>query len=207
MKNPAIRVTDVRIVVMCKAPVAGNVKTRLTSGFSALRAAELHAAMACTVIERAKRLFDDVVIAADDPEHAFFSSFDLPVAAQGEGELGDRMQKLIGMAFCEGLDAVVVVGTDSPHMLDERLLEAVIALRDNDTVLGPVEDGGYDLVAMSAAYPIFEGVVWSTPQVLEQTMANIHRLNLSSRLLNISFDVDFPADVQRAIESGWNCPL
>ena len=207
MKNTDLRVAGVRVVVMCKAPVAGNVKTRLTTEFSFIRAAELHAAMASTVIERAKHLFEDVVIAADDPEHLFFRSFDLPVISQGEGGLGDRMHRLIGMAFCGGLDAVLVVGTDSPHMKDERFIEAASLLRENDVVLGPVEDGGYDLVGMSAAHPIFEDVEWSTPQVLEQTMANIHRLNLSSKLLDISFDVDFPADVERARKAGWNIEL
>ena len=194
----------VRIIIMCKAPVAGAVKTRLMASYSAAEAAELHVAMATTVIERAKRLFDDVVIAADDVEHSFFSRFGLPLISQGEGDLGQRMQKQMQYAFSDGAGAVLLLGTDSPHMDDERLLGAVEGLHANDVVLGPVEDGGYDLLAIAKPWPLFEGVVWSSGQVLPQTLRNIHQLGLREKQLAFSFDVDFPEDVERAVEAGWN---
>ena len=197
----------VRIIIMCKAPVAGGVKTRLMSSYSAEQAAELHMAMATTVIERAKRLFDDVVIAADNCRHPFFRNFDLPLRSQGEGDLGQRMQKQILDAFVEGVSGVVLLGTDSPHMDDERLLEAAEGLHTNDIVLGPVEDGGYDLLAIAKPWPLFEGVVWSSGQVLEQTLHNIHQQGLSESLMPVSFDVDHPEDIDRAIQLGWDFSL
>jgi len=198
---------NVRIIIMCKAPVAGAVKTRLMSSYSAEQAAELHMAMATTVIERAKRLFDDVVIAADNCRHPFFRNFDLPLRSQGEGDLGQRMQKQILDAFVEGVSGVVLLGTDSPHMDDERLLKAVEGLARSDVIIGPVEDGGYDLLAIAKPWPLFEGVVWSSGQVLEQTLHNIHQQGLSESLLPVSFDVDFPEDIDRAIMQGWKVTL
>ena len=198
-----MKVADVRVIIMCKAPVAGQVKTRLMRRFSAARAAELHSAMATTVIERAIRLFEDVEIAADDPGHAFFAAFGLPVKLQGEGDLGMRMQRQLNQAFADGVDAVLLLGTDSPHMPETRLLEAAGLLHECNVVLGPVEDGGDDFVALSAAHRIFEAVQWSTPQVLQQTLVNIDALKLSCRLLDTGFDVDHPADVDRAIRAGW----
>ncbi len=56
----------IQLYIMCKAPVAGRVKTRLLSSYSADEATGLYASMAETVIHRASRLFDDVCIAADD---------------------------------------------------------------------------------------------------------------------------------------------
>jgi len=200
---------NIRIVVMCKAPVAGAVKTRLMSRYSAAQAAELHAAMATTVIERAQRLFSDVVIASDNPEHDFFGGFNLPVLPQGEGDLGERMNRQIVSAFADDVRAVLLLGTDSPHMPESRLMAAVDALEYTDVVLGPVEDGGYDLVAMKRPLSVFADVVWSSDQVLIRTVENIRHQSLSVEQLGTGFDVDFPEDIDRARQAGWiiSCPV
>jgi len=192
-----------RVIVMCKAPVPGAVKTRLMSRYSAEQAAELHVAMATTVIERAKRLFDDVVIAADDPEHGFFIGFGLPVRVQGGGDLGDRMNRQIRSAFADDVRAVLLLGTDSPHMPESRLTAAAHALEHADVVLGPVEDGGYDLVAMNRPLSIFADVTWSSDQVLCKTVENIQHQCLTVEQLEVGFDVDFPDDIERARQAGW----
>jgi len=194
---------DMRIIIMCKAPIAGKVKTRLMPHYSAEQAAQLHMAMATTVIERAKRLFDDVVIAADDCLHPFFKAFALPILPQGEGDLGQRMRRQVQQVFSDDIDAVMLLGTDSPHMPDARLKMAAEALRTNDVVLGPVEDGGYDLLAMRESFSVFEQVAWSSESVLSQTLLNIRALGLSVALLDMGFDVDFPEDIQRARCNGW----
>ncbi|TLS66153.1 glycosyltransferase [Mariprofundus erugo] len=197
---------DVRVIIMCKAPVAGAVKTRLLARYTAAEAAMLHAAMATTVIERAVRLFDDVVVAADDPSHRFYSQYTCPVVAQGEGNLGDRMGRLVAQACADGAGAVLLLGTDSPHMPDQRLHQAYDALANADVVVGPVEDGGYDLIAMHQPWPLFAGVAWSSGQVLVQTQAIIGQLGLTSQLLDYGFDIDFPDDLLRAEGSGWLVP-
>jgi len=192
-----------RVIIMCKAPVAGRVKTRLMRTYSAEEAAAIHQAMATTVINRVVRLFDDVQIAADDVAHPFFTQFDAPIVPQGEGDLGARMIRLMHDAFAQGAVSVLFLGTDSPHMSDARLIEAAGALGVNDVVLGPVEDGGYDLVAVGGDWPIFEDVAWSTASVLDQTLANAKRLGLRCKLLSPSFDIDTPEDLARAKASGW----
>ncbi|GAV19839.1 2-phospho-L-lactate guanylyltransferase [Mariprofundus micogutta] len=198
-----MKLAGIRVVIMCKAPVKGRVKTRLMTALSAEHATAVHAAMATTVIERTKRLFDDVVLAADDIKHPFFTSFGLPVLSQHEGNLGDRMHRQVSQAFEQDTQAVLLLGTDSPHMPDARLLDAAAGLQSHDVVLGSVEDGGYDLIAMNAAHPVFDAVDWSTPQVLPQTLNHIRRLQLTSKLLDVSFDVDLPSDIERARTAGW----
>jgi len=195
--------TGTQVVIMCKAPVAGRVKTRLTSLYSAAEAAELHCAMATTVIHRAARLFTDVVIAADDMEHPFFTGFELPLRSQGDGDLGDRMNRQLQSGFAEGASAVLLLGTDSPQMADARLLQAHASLDDYDVVVGPVEDGGYDLLAMRQCWPLFSDVQWSSGDVLAQTLAHCRQQELKTCLLDTGFDVDFPADIDRARRCGW----
>lgn len=191
------------VIIMCKAPVAGRVKTRLLGRYSATQAARIHAEMATTVIRRAARLFEHVRIAVDDPAHPFFSGFGLPLRAQGDGDLGVRMERLMRQAFAEESEAVLFLGTDSPHMADTRLLTAVQALQGHDLVIGPVEDGGYDLIGMTAPWPVFAGIAWSSGQVLVQTLAHVRRLGLSYSRLQGDFDIDTPEDLERAAQAGW----
>jgi len=191
------------ILIMCKAPVPGSVKTRLMTKYSDAEAAQIHMAMAATVIERAKRLFADVRIAADDPKHVFFKQFNLPVLKQGQGDLGQRMARLLKSAVDANAGPVIFVGTDSPHIADARLLEAAESLNSCDVVIGPVEDGGYDLIGLNGDWPVFDAVQWSSGMVLKQTLANCQRLGLSCQQLAISFDIDCPQDLMRAGHAGW----
>jgi uncharacterized protein len=193
-----------RPIIMCKAPVAGAVKTRLVPFYSEAEAACLHAAMAKLVIERAQRLFPNTWLAADDVSDPFFSGFDLPVLPQGRGNLGARMYRLVQRAVNYGADAVILLGTDSPHMSEARLHAAVRALKTCDVVLGPVQDGGYDLIALRGCWAeLFADIDWGTSQVVEQTLARIAALGLHFRCLSTSFDVDTADDMQRILKSGY----
>jgi len=174
------------------------------AAYSAEEACDIHRAMAKTVIERAARLFPNVTIAADDVSHPFFERFELPVVEQGEGDLGARMNWLMLKAFDDGAEAVMFLGTDSPHMAESRLQAAVEALSRGEVVLGPVEDGGYDLVAMGKPYPqLFEGIAWSSEQVLKQTMQQATGINVPVALLDESFDLDTPESLER-VKALWS---
>jgi len=193
-----------RLIVMCKAPVAGRVKTRLMPQYSAVEAADLHAAMARTVVARARRLFEDVLVAADDPAHPFFAGLEVPVVWQGEGSLGARMSGLLQRSMAEDVGPVMFVGTDSPHMTETRVLSAVDLLAKHDVVFGPVEDGGYDLVAVAGCYPqLFDDIDWGTPEVLRQSLQHANSMGLAAGLLDLSFDVDSAEDLRRAMVAGW----
>ena len=193
-----------RVIIMCKAPVAGCVKTRLMPVYMADEAADIHKAMAKTVFERASCLFSDTWIASDDVSHPFFEQFDLPLIDQGEGDLGERMSRLMLNAFNNGAEAVLFLGTDSPHMPESRLVEAVEQLNDHDVVVGPVEDGGYDLIAVNRPCPkLFENISWSTEHVLLQTMQQAEAASISLTLLDMGYDLDTPESLRRA-DAIWN---
>jgi len=151
----------IRPIVFCKAPVPERVKTRLRPQYSSKQTANIHAAMATCVIERTLRLFPHAWIAADDPNHPFFRRFDASVLPQGEGDLGLRMSRLAERAITYGARGVLLLGTDSPHMSASRLHCALRLLHQYDVVLGPVEDGGYDLLAMRGYVKgVFQYITW-----------------------------------------------
>jgi len=195
---------DVAVMIMCKAPVEGKVKTRLMTRYSAKEAMLWHQAMASTVIERAKGLFPNIYLAVDDVSHPFFEPFSIPMYAQGEGDLGARMTCLMETASQQGFKKILFLGTDSPHMQEERLLHAASVLDEYDVVLGAVEDGGYDLIAMNRAYPfLFSDISWSTDLVLQQTVNIAQKNQLRCLVLEESFDVDTPEMLDRAKQIGW----
>lgn len=192
-------VDGVHAIIMCKAPVVGGVKTRLTSVYSETEAAEIHQAMAGTVIRRTASMFSNCRIAADDVLHPFFESFGLPLVAQGEGDLGARMSRLMVDAFNSGAQAVLFLGTDSPHMESSRLTEAVKQLETYDVVVGPVEDGGYDLIAMKRPHiELFTNIRWGSEHVLDETRQRAKASGISTGLLAVSFDLDTPESLERA---------
>jgi len=190
---------SVHLIVMCKAPVSGFVKTRLSPPYSADEAAAIYRAMAETVISRNSTMFSNTWIAADDTTHPFFKRFNLPIVDQGEGDLGNRMTRLTSKAFAEGAAAVLFVGTDSPHMPESRLTRAVEMLGSFDAVVGPVEDGGYDLITMNGAYTdLFREIQWSSGLVLDQTLQRANASGISIGQLDVSFDLDTAESLERA---------
>ncbi len=195
-----------RVIIMCKAPVAGRVKTRFTPLFTAEEAAGLHCSMAETVINNVSAMFPDCRVASDDVSHPFFERFELNRLDQGEGDLGDRMSRLMVAAFSDGVDSVLFLGTDSPHMPESRLKQAATLLNEFDLVIGPVEDGGYDLIAMKRPHrELFEEIRWSSEHVLQETMRQAECLQLNTAVLEMSFDLDTPACLQRAAPI-WRSP-
>ncbi|MDX8389423.1 MAG: TIGR04282 family arsenosugar biosynthesis glycosyltransferase [Mariprofundaceae bacterium] len=195
---------NIRPIVLCKAPIAGEVKTRLMPDFTPERAADTHAKMAEASINRMGRLFTNSWITSNKPAHPFFAQFGMRCLQQPEGDLGARLSLLLCKAMDEGAEAVLFVGTDSPHIADSRLQAAIQLLKHYDVVIGPVEDGGYDLIAIRGYYPeLFSSVPWSTDKVLSVTRSHLSRLGLRYRLLSIGFDIDRFEDLKRAIRSGF----
>jgi len=198
----------IRPIVFCKAPVAGNVKTRLQPDFTPEQAADIHAAMAYCVINRTLRLFSHTWIATDDPSHPFFRQFDASVLSQGKGDLGVRMSRLTERAIAYGARGVLLLGTDSPHMSENRLFSGMRLLRRYDVVAGPVQDGGYDLLAMRGYAPgLFQNIAWGSSTVLGDTIKHASKLGLSCRCLSTGFDVDTLDDVVRLLRSGFNLDM
>ncbi len=186
-------------IVFCKAPVPGRVKTRLMSQLDAEQAAELHARMARHVIAKLAGLWPELWVAADVPAHPFFAGLGARIVPQGGGDLGARMLRCARRAFAGGAGGVLLLGTDSPHMPEERLRRAVEGLARADVVLGPVEDGGYDLLALGRLEPrLFEDIAWGSPRVREQTLERARISQLSVLELDCAFDIDTPADLERA---------
>lgn len=86
----------------------------------------------------------------------------------------------------------------------EALADAIAALEnDSEVVLGPSLDGGYYLVGMSKLISeIFEGILWSQPDVLTLTTAKLVSLKKKYKLISPWYDIDTIDDL-RHLESDF----
>ena len=200
------------VIVMCKAPRAGEAKTRLAPVLSDAGAAALAACLFVDACACARAAADELVVAyapadgraalADLLRGRDADGFKEPVRwmEQQGGDLGERLTSIIGRVFDAGLGPVAVLGTDSPTLPAAYVARALDALacEEADAALGPADDGGYYLVGLARPAPeLFRGVEWSTPRAYAQTAANAARLRLRLLELPLWYDVDTPADLRR----------
>jgi rSAM/selenodomain-associated transferase 2/rSAM/selenodomain-associated transferase 1 len=121
---------------------------------------------------------------------------DLSCTAQGDGDLGQRMERAFVEAFQDGMERVLIVGTDCPGLTAETARQAFARLDDFDIVLGPARDGGYYLIGLKRSAPgLFRGIPWGTEQVLEKTLATANEIPLRVSLLDPLDDVDRTHDL------------
>ena len=115
-------------------------------------------------------------------------------------DLTARLTAVFDQLFRNGCDAAIMIDSDTPTLPTERLERAVAVMSGggHDVVLGPSEDGGYYLIGLRRLHPeLFEGMQWSTPTVLEETLRRGHALGLSATKLSAWYDVDTAADLVR----------
>ena len=90
----------------------------------------------------------------------------------------------------------MIVGSDSPTLPARLVEEAFELLKENDVVIGPAVDGGYYLVGQSKPVSeMFEGINWSEPNVLQQTIERLRETKSSVGLLTPWYDIDSLEDV------------
>ena len=198
-----------RVIILSKAPVNGRVKTRLIPQYTAEQAANLHRQMTYAVLTKVCGMFDDVWLAADDIHHSFFKElqikFNCELRSQSQGDLGSRLRALSTASFAVDDKSVMFLGTDSPHVQVCRYQEAASALQTHNVVIGPVEDGGYDLIGTSQDYPdIFDCIDWGSSAVFDETVNKTNELELSLKALDLSFDLDRAEDIERAPPHTWH---
>jgi uncharacterized protein len=194
----------VGLAVMAKAPRVGAVKTRLCPPLRAPEAAELARCFLLDAVERVRSVAGARPIMAYAPieAHAQFEEAapGFTLIPQRGGDLGERQLHLVEEILGLGLQAALVIGTDSPTLPRECLDEAVslVMAPDVDVVLGPTEDGGYYLIGLRAPWPaLFADIPWSTPAVLGRTLERAQRLGLRVACLPTWFDVDTGSDLER----------
>ncbi len=191
------------LIMMLKAAQAGRAKTRLAQGLGAVGAVTVYRRLSAPLTWRLGRdarwtlelrvTPDDWVRQAGRGPGAWAPARRRP---QGHGDLGARMERALRAA---PWGPVVMIGGDCPAVRPEHIAQAFKALGQSDAVFGPAEDGGYWLIGLQRRpFPdrLFQGVRWSGPHALSDTLANL-RPRFTTAFLETLSDIDTAQDWER----------
>ncbi len=192
------------LMIFCKAPIPGQVKTRLIPELTAEQAAELHSELSTKTLQRAtlNNLCPVQLWCAPTTGHVFFSesatTYPLILKQQQGSDLGERMHH----AFCSALadySHALLMGCDCPSLTGQDLEQALVALsQEHEVVLAPAEDGGYVLIGLNQPRSeLFTDMPWGTAQVFDKTRNRIEQYKLEYYQLSEQWDLDTPEDLER----------
>lgn len=196
------------LILFAKAPVPGQVKTRLCPPLSGDEAASLHGSMVLDMLEHSRSLkgTDRVLAASPSPDHPFFqavaSRFGIDLWEQTGIDLGARMASAFHTAFERGYEHAVIVGSDIPELTAHPIRQALSLLTEHDLVLGPTLDGGYYLIGMNRPIPeLFTDIPWSTANVCSITHRKAEALGLSVGMTSPLRDLDTLEDLHHLTQA------
>jgi rSAM/selenodomain-associated transferase 1 len=198
--------------VFARAPLAGQVKTRLIPQLGVQGATDLHRRLVVATLRRACAAAGAQVELwiAGDPLDAFVQDcarrFRVPVFEQCGADLGERMARALSQALSrpDRGTGCVLIGSDCPAQTIDDLQQAAAALRTHEVVVQPCRDGGYVLIGLARPQPqLFGAIEWGGPAVLQHTLQRAQSLHLAPYLLREVPDLDTAADLRLALEHGW----
>lgn len=191
---------SIAVGIICKTPIAGHSKTRLST---ALTPDECAALSACFIQDLAATI-DTLTVTGDVTGYAVYTPIGseamlrplLPLGfrllPQGTGHLGARLYAATVDLLAAGHAGALLVSSDNPTLPLSILRDAVQALRSGDNVvLGPALDGGYTLVGLSKPHAhVFADIPWSTPQVYRLTLERAREIDLPVVNVPQWYDID-----------------
>jgi len=210
MTRMTSNVTNYRIIVFAKAPIAGEVKTRLLSSMDAQTVTALYKQLVLHSLNTAvgSQVGSVELWGAPSIEHPFFlrcaEKFSVELHQQTEGDLGKRMAHAFGETL-KKTPMALLMGSDCPSLTHDDLKEAKKILgQGSQAVISPTEDGGYVMIGLRQFEPtLFEGIPWGTSSVLEETRHRLRQMGWKWQELPQRWDVDRPEDVERLRREGY----
>lgn len=192
------------LVIFSKAPIAGEVKTRLAKDLGNSAALNVYQAMLktiCRTLTQSSR-WDCFLSASKHLDHPFFTSlikaYGLKTHLQCDGTLGDKMKSTLEVLQSE-YEKVIIVGGDAISISECVVDTAFKALDTYDSVLVPALDGGYIAIGATTTHEqMFTGIEWGTERVFAQQKAQFQSIGWRCWFAEPLWDLDELADFERA---------
>jgi rSAM/selenodomain-associated transferase 1 len=181
-----------------KYPEAGKVKTRLAKTVGFEEAARIYDELAKTNFEVLKKIQNvnvQIAIYYDPPERKieiedWLAKASLYIPQKGKS-LDQRLIEAFRELFNRGYHKAIILGSDTLALSENILSEAIKKLDEKEFVIGPAMDGGYYLIGMSCFMPeVFEGIPWSTGEVLAKTIEKMNKYGYEYQLIETLEDLD-----------------
>ncbi len=187
------------LIIFAKAPVPGQVKTRLIPALGPEGACALYQKLLRHTLEQTRDWPGErLLYCAPDTQDPLLQTLalehQLTLRTQQGDDLGERMAR----ALAEHSDGALLIGTDCPLLDYNHLTAAQQALIEHDVAIIPSEDGGYVLIGQRAPHPApFTRMRWSHADVLRDTRTRLHDAGMSLWLGPTLWDLDEPQDLPR----------
>lgn len=122
----------------------------------------------------------------------------LPICAclgpKQEGDsFGERLANATEAVFAQGYRQLIIVGSDSPGLHAQTILEAQAKLKEKDIVLGPSADGGLYLIGLKRGKydrNRFIALDWETEKLQASVAEYLHSLHADAHFLSSLMDLD-----------------
>lgn len=202
------------VIMFVKSPEIGMVKSRLAASVGEDIALDLYKCFVSDMMEMLSRSEYPLNIFFHPPdskrkimqwlgdEHTLFP--------QAGDDLGERMKNAFTMVFSQGLQRIVLIGSDSPNLPSLLIDKAIVSLKDHDAVVGPSLDGGYYLIGFRADTflpQVFDRIPWSTSEVFLQTTDVLKKAGHRFHVLPAWRDVDTFDDLKSLFLNSRNTPF
>jgi rSAM/selenodomain-associated transferase 1 len=192
-----------QLIVFLKAPRPGAVKTRLASTLGIEAACATYRQLVDTLLNRITSVDSVTLCFAPDEAESEIQPWlrqGWRATAQGQGDLGERLDRAFQIAFANGAKRVLIIGSDCPDITVADLDAGWSALEFHDVVLGPATDGGYWLIGLKLPQNLlFREIPWSSSLVLQTTLARCGAARLRVQMLRMLSDIDTEEDWLRFI--------
>ena len=185
------------LLVFTRNPELGKVKTRLAKTVGNATALKIY----IFLLERTRDI--SVKVSADKAvyysvkvrENDIWDASIFQKHQQVGEDLGIRMLHAFKNGFKAGYKKVIIIGSDLYDLTSETIENAIIALENNEVVIGPAEDGGYYLLGMnSLEEKVFKNKEWGTETVRKDTLEDLKDKKVF--LLGELNDVDVFEDIE-----------
>jgi len=186
------------IITFTRNPELGKVKTRLAKTIGNPSALAIYKKLLKHTESVLKPLTCDkaVYYSVKIRENDIWDSNIYQKHQQNGDDLGERMANAFKNGFKSDYQKIIIVGSDLYDLKTKHINQAFEALKNNDVVLGPAEDGGYYLLGMKQFYPkLFQNKNWGTSSVLKDTLDNLEQENVF--LLDTLNDIDVYDDIEK----------
>lgn len=190
--------------VFAKAPLPGQVKTRLQPALPPQQCAQLHQSLLLQTLQTASKAQQTKLQlwCHPDTRHPFFAEmrdrFQLELHSQQGRDLGERMCNAVNQGLHSD-DVVILIGSDCPFFTRDYLNKAFHLLNsDLDFVFGPAEDGGFVLLGTNKpiAEKFFQGISWGKNTTLQETLQRVEQNEMQYVALQPLRDIDRPEDLE-----------
>lgn len=193
--------TENCIAIFAKTPSLSPVKTRLAHSIGGDKAEKIYGLCVDSLQETLCNIEDIHITWAlaeeEAQKHIFWKEKQFEKIWTGKGELGTRLHNVYS-TLKEKYTNVILIGTDSPQLSIDAILNTIKKLKQDNAVIGPTHDGGYYLFGSSLeiSKSVWEGVQYSTEDTRRKFIKKLKKEVIELETLS---DLDTVEDISRIL--------